>query len=156
MDNRKSIGAIERDFRRAMGRLKSETRAFQLPETDSSRILSMDNLVKTFQEPISLKPGYQLALIMYDIEDHKVRRYVAKYLERMGYVRIQKSIFFGNIQRKLHQRVHKVLKEVNQSYENGDSLLFLPVGTDQITNLKMVGKNINFEIVVSPPESVFI
>lgn len=102
-----------------------------------------------------MKPGNQLALIMYDIEDHKIRRYVADFLEHKGYVRIQKSIFFGNVPRKMHQEVYALLKEINGAYQNGDSILLLPVATDQICNLKLVGKNINFETIVNKPITLF-
>jgi CRISPR-associated protein Cas2 len=48
-------------------------------------------------------PEEMYCFIMYDIEDNKVRGLVAKYLEKKGCIRVQKSIFFAKLHRKHYQ-----------------------------------------------------
>lgn len=141
----------------AAATLSSEGALFHLQDEEaaSGRLKALRYSVSILTKPIQMKPGNQLALIMYDIEDHKVRKYIADFLERKGYVRIQKSVFFGNVPRKTNLEVYGILKEINSTYKNGDSILFLPIGTDNITNLKLVGKNINFETMVNRPNTLF-
>lgn len=92
---------------------------------------------------------------MYDIENNRIRRYVAKYLERQGYLRVQKSVFFGNVSRTRHKEVCETLKAVNEKYENGDSLMFLPVSKDMFHNLKVVGRNLEYELTVEEKTTLF-
>ncbi len=145
-------------FRLMRSGLTSETTLFKLEEENqgsNNRKGQLKKVIRFISKPIHMKPGNILALIMYDIEDHRVRKYIADYLERKSYVRIQKSIFFGNVSRKAHEQVYEALKKINGKYKNGDSILFLPVGTDNISNLKLVGKNINFETMVNKPNTLF-
>lgn len=105
----------------------------------------------------AMTPAHQtLGFIMYDIEDNKIRNHIAKYLERLGYLRIQKSIFFGNINRKVHRDVYEALKEINELYENRDSIVFLPVSSDDISKVKLIGKNIEFEVMMETKNLLFI
>ena len=43
------------------------------------------------------KPTNMLFFVMYDIESDKVRRHIAKYLERKGCTRVQRSIFLADL-----------------------------------------------------------
>ena len=43
------------------------------------------------------KPPNMLFFVMYDIESDKVRRHIAKYLERKGCTRVQRSIFLADL-----------------------------------------------------------
>ncbi|MFH1161577.1 MAG: CRISPR-associated endonuclease Cas2 [bacterium] len=108
----------------------------------------LEKLMEILKKNRDMKPGYILTFIMYDIENNRIRRYIAKYLEKKGYVRVQKSVFFGNVPRSLHKQVCETLKEVNETYENGDSLMFLPISLDMFNNLKVVGKNLSYELTV--------
>lgn len=103
-----------------------------------------------------MKPGNVLTFIMYDIENNRIRRYISKYLEKQGYVRVQKSVFFGNVSRSLHKQVCDTLKEVNEKYENGDSIMFLPISLDMFSSLKVVGKNLDYELTINECSTLFV
>jgi CRISPR-associated protein Cas2 len=115
----------------------------------------LQKLIELLKKTSIMNPGNVLAFIMYDIENNRIRRYIAKYLEKQGYIRVQKSVFFGNVPRTLHKQVSETLREVNEKYENGDSLMFLPISIDMFHNLKVVGKNLDYELVVEEKSTLF-
>jgi len=86
--------------------------------------------------------------VMYDIENNKVRTHIAKYLIRKGCVRLQKSVFIAQKPRDVFDELHTTLKEVQDLYDNEDSILFLPVSTDEIHAMKVIGLNISFDMVM--------
>lgn len=93
--------------------------------------------------------------IMYDIEDNKVRTYLSKYLIKKGCSRVQKSVFVASLSRKMYLEISKTVAEVNAMYDNTDSIFFLPIGEDVMNSLKMVGKNIDLDVVMNPPNTLF-
>jgi CRISPR-associated endonuclease Cas2 len=100
-------------------------------------------------------PG-MLFFVMYDIEDNKVRRHLAKYLQKKGCIRMQKSVFLGNASLKVYREVADTLREVNAMYQNGDSLLVLPVTKENMVNLNVIGKDLNYKMTVAPPKVLII
>lgn len=97
-----------------------------------------------------------LFFVMYDIEDHKVRHQVAKYLQRQGCERVQKSIFVGNTDHQVYREIADTLKEINTMYENGDSIMVLPVTRESMTQLNVIGKNLNYEMTINPPHVLIL
>jgi CRISPR-associated protein Cas2 len=97
-----------------------------------------------------------LFFVMYDIEDNKVRNHVAKYLIREGCTRVQKSIFLGNATIKRYHAIADTLREINEMYQNGDSIMVLPVTKDNMTQLSVIGKDLDYKMVVSPPNVLII
>lgn len=93
--------------------------------------------------------------VMYDIEDNKVRTQVAKYLIRKGCTRVQKSIFIANTDRAVFDEIQKDLKEVQQCYDNNDSVLLIPISTDEIRAMKLIGKNIDFDLAIKNRNTLF-
>lgn len=93
--------------------------------------------------------------VMYDIENNKIRNYIAKYLLQKGCIRVQKSIFIADTERKTFNEIHTTLKEVQEMYDNFDSILVVPVSTDQIRAMKMIGSNIDFDMVLKTRNTLF-
>lgn len=116
----------------------------------------VEKIIQLFKKAAMTPPHQTLGFIMYDIEDNKIRKHIAKYLERLGYLRIQKSIFFGNINRKVHDDVYKALKDINELYDNQDSIVFLPVSSDDISRVKLIGKNIEFQVMMESKNVLFV
>ena len=94
--------------------------------------------------------------IMYDIESNKVRTLVAKYLIRKGCTRVQKSIFIASSERPVFDEIRKDLKEVQECYDNSDSILLVPVSTDEIRAMKVIGQNIDFDLALKNKNTLFI
>lgn len=94
-------------------------------------------------------------LILYDIEDDKVRKIIAKYLQQKGCVRIQKSVFMANSSHQQFLEIHSALKDINDFYENTDSIIVAPINVADVRSMKLIGKNVNIDILTNPPNTLF-
>jgi len=115
------------------------------------RIRQMLGIIK--DQPV--KATEMTYLIMYDISSDKVRLQVAKYLERQGCVRIQKSVFIVKTENPHFQEIHDTLKEVNSYYNNEDSIILVPVNASDVRSMKLIGKNVYIEAIVDKPNTLF-
>ena len=119
----------------------------------AERLPLVDKILKKFKLK---KADDMFAFIMYDIENNKIRTQVSKYLIQNGCVRVQKSVFLAGLKRKKFMEIYSTLKEINSMYDNSDSLFFVPVGEDILNSMKVVGQNINFELITDTPNTMFI
>jgi len=122
----------------------------ELP-TLQERITDILHLVNNKKRPA----GNMLFFIMYDIESNKVRYNVAKYLIKQGCTRIQKSIFLADLDTDTYHKIRDDLTEVQALYENHDSIIVCPVSTDIISNMKVIGKAINIDIITRSKNTLF-
>jgi len=93
--------------------------------------------------------------ILYDITDDRIRNYIAKYLLERGCIRIQKSVYMAHLQKSAYIDMHETLREVNDLYDNEDSIIFIPLDEFHVEMMKMVGKNVDVSMVVDPPNTLF-
>lgn len=114
---------------------------------------SMLSLPERIQQSILLLKKHEpkrhtmLYFIMYDIENNKVRRLIARYLEKKGLIRIQKSIFIADTPYKEFETIRQTLKEVQEQYDNHDSILLVPISADEVRSMKIIGKNIDIDLI---------
>lgn len=118
-----------------------------LPE----RIQKLLNIIKS--QPI--KPTDMLAILMYDIEDNKVRTLIAKYLIEKGCIRIQKSVYILKTQPKEYKEIIETLKEVQEVYENNDSIIAVPIPLNTPGSMQIIGKEIQIDTLVNNPNTLF-
>lgn len=121
-------------------------------------LISLDERIKMIFNDAKAKknkPGYMLFFVMYDIENNKVRTLVADYLQKKGCVRVQKSIYLANLPRGIYSEISTDLKEVQQTYDNADSIFLVPVSTDEIRAMKVIGKSVDFELVLGNKNTLF-
>jgi len=93
--------------------------------------------------------------VMYDIENAKVRNQVAKYLIQKGCMRIQKSIFLADLEHETYNRIKDDLAAVQACYENEDSIIVCPISTDYLRALRIIGKNVDIDIVLKNKNTLF-
>lgn len=96
-----------------------------------------------------------LFFVMYDIESNKTRRYVVKYLERMGCTRVQKSIFLADLSLDKYNQIRNDLTEVQAVYENNDSIFVVPLSTDLLKSMKIIGQNIDVDLITHAKNTLF-
>jgi CRISPR-associated protein Cas2 len=101
------------------------------------------------------KTGQMIYFVMYDIENNKVRTYISKYLIKKGCTRIQKSIFLADSSRPEFNEIHETLREVQEVYDNYDSIMLVPVATDQLRAMKIIGKNIDMDLFLGNKNTLF-
>lgn len=100
--------------------------------------------------------GNMLFFIMYDIENNKVRRLIAKYLEKKGCTRIQRSIFLADLDAGTYQTIRDDLAEVQSLYDNHDSIILCPVSTELIRKMKVIGQQFDIDIIMHNKNTIFI
>lgn len=125
---------------------------FEVEALDSieKRVAQLFNIVERDQTV-----GNMVYFVMYDIEDNKVRVQVSKYLVKRGCQRIQKSIFLANTDRKVFDEILDDLRAVQQCYDNNDSILLIPVSTDEIKAMRVIGQNIDVDITLRNRNTLF-
>ncbi len=96
-----------------------------------------------------------LFFVMYDIESNKVRALVRKYLLRKGCFPIQRSIFLADTAVEVYEQIKGDLAEVQDSYENEDSIIVLPVSTDYLRMMKVIGQKIEVDIITHSRNTLF-
>lgn len=99
--------------------------------------------------------GRMLFFVMYDIESDKVRRLVVRYLQKSGCTRVQKSIFLAECPVATYNRIREDLAEVQAVYDNQDSIIVLPVTTDYLRMMKIIGKEVNIDVITKTKNTIF-
>ncbi len=97
-----------------------------------------------------------LYFVMYDIEDNKIRNHIAKYLIKKGCMRVQKSIYLAKSSSSIYHEIADTLTDINAMYKNNDSIFLLPVPEDKLRHMRIIGKNVDVELVTKPPNVFFI
>lgn len=96
-----------------------------------------------------------LFFVMYDIESDKVRNLVFKYLKKEGCTSVQKSIFLGDTTMEKFNSIKENLSQVQSCYDNDDSILIVPISTDYLKSMKIIGKQINVDIILKNRNTLF-
>lgn len=96
-----------------------------------------------------------LFFVMYDIESNKVRHQIAKYLLKAGCFRIQRSIFLADLPPEKYERIRTDLTEVQSYYENEDSILVVPVSTELLRAMRIIGKTLDIDIIMRTKNTLF-
>lgn len=125
---------------------------------DVDHLQSIDERVKRMLgivNNIHRKPSNMLFFVMYDIESNKVRNQVVKYLEKKGCARVQKSIFLADLDSSVYEVIRNDLSAVQAAYDNQDSILIVPLSTDYLRAMKMIGQNINLDVITHSKTTLF-
>lgn len=92
---------------------------------------------------------------MYDIESDKVRRLIVKYLQRKGCTRVQRSVFLADLPLKEYDNIRADLTEAQSAYDNDDSIFVVPVSTDMMQAMRIIGKNIDIDLIMHSSNTLF-
>lgn len=116
----------------------------------------LEKLLALIRKKQSKPPGTMVYLILYDIEDNRVRTQISKYLLKKGCHRIQKSVFITETNRAGIQQMRETLQKVNAMYQNEDSIIILPVAEDSLNAIQLIGRNINLDLALYRKNVIFI
>lgn len=119
--------------------------------TLDERLKFLFNIVKQ-----SNRPSYNmLFFVMYDIESTKVRNQIVKYLIKKGCTRVQKSIFLADLPTVDYDEIRTNLTEVQQCYDNEDSILIVPISTDYLKSMKVIGQTLDVDLIMKTKNTLF-
>jgi CRISPR-associated endonuclease Cas2 len=107
-------------------------------------------------QPNPIKSTTMNYFIMYDIENNKIRKLIAKYLLKKGCIRVQKSVFLCHSDHKKFDEIREALAVVNEVYDNKDSIILVPINISDARSMKLIGHNVNIQQIIDPPNTVFL
>lgn len=75
-------------------------------------------------------------IIFYDISDNKTRNTISSFLLNVGFKRIQKSVFFGELNKKEKE---ELIKKLNKTIKE-DSLAIIEICSSCYEKIKKIGE----------------
>ncbi len=97
-----------------------------------------------------------LLLITYDITNDKGRVKLADLLKKLGFERIQYSVFVGVCTPAQWQRWYKLVEKLfNQFREDGDKLYVIPQGRKLFEKTQIVGQQFDMEWITGKTEFLY-
>lgn len=127
-------------------------------QLDISSIETLDERIKQIIGLLNVTERNSLNMlffVMYDIESNKVRYQVAKYLLRKGCFRIQRSIFLGDLSIEKYENIRSDLVAVQACYDNHDSIIIVPISTEFLRSMKIIGNSIDIDIIMKSKNTLF-
>lgn len=95
-------------------------------------------------------------LVMYDISDNYTRRTVVDYLLREGCLRIQRSIFMGNLPFCKMQNIARTLEDIYEGSSSDDSYIIMPLRKESIGAMVICGDRRNIDMILRRQDIVFL
>ena len=92
---------------------------------------------------------------MYDITSNKVRTTIAKFLLKKGCTRVQKSIFMADMPSDEVQDIAQKLTEIQKMYDNNDSILIVPLSEDYARAMKIIGQEVDIDLILHSKNTLF-
>lgn len=68
---------------------------------------------------------------------------------------IQRSIFLTDAPVETYERINQDLTEVQESYDNDDSIMVLPISTDYLRMMKIIGHHIEVDVITHTRNTLF-
>jgi CRISPR-associated endonuclease Cas2 len=94
-----------------------------------------------------------ILLAFYDIESNKIRTKVANGLEKIGFTRIQKSVFAG---RPKVESLNRLLKNFLPKLKPFDKLFLTPITKTQLKNMVKAGEILNMDVIAGVRNAVVL
>ncbi|WP_291256107.1 CRISPR-associated endonuclease Cas2 [Fusobacterium sp.] len=83
-------------------------------------------------------------MVSYDVSNDKIRRLISDYLKNIGFIRIQKSVFLGEVKLEIYE---KMTKEIDALIDKkSDSICCIPISKNDYFNILSIGKLGNYRI----------
>ena len=73
----------------------------------------------------------------------------------MGCFRVQRSVFLADLPNDKYDKIRSDLTEVQAAYENNDSILVVPISTDYLTAMKIIGQTIDVDVITKQRNTLF-
>ena len=67
----------------------------------------------------------------------------------------RQSIFLANLSMEKYEQIKRDMVEVQSLYENHDSIIVCPVSSDILRSMKIIGQNINLDVITQSKNTLF-
>ena len=157
MKHKLTLIAQERKRERA-GLLSASPPNVQKMPADGSELTSVSQRICQIIGIVQNKnrsASNMIFFVLYDIASNKVRTLVAKYLEGKGCTRIQRSVFLADLPAEQFERIKSDLAEVQAAYQNADSILIIPISAGYLDAMKVIGQEVNVDLITHTRNTLF-
>lgn len=83
-------------------------------------------------------------MVSYDVSNDKIRRLVSDYLKNIGFVRIQKSVFLGEVKLEIYEKMTSYIDTLIN--KKSDSICCIPISKNDYYNILSMGNLGNYKI----------
>lgn len=83
-------------------------------------------------------------MVSYDVSSDKVRRLISEYLKNIGLVRVQKSVFLGEIKSEIYEKMVNYIDTLIN--KRRDSICCIPINKSDYYNILSMGNLGNYKI----------
>ena len=91
--------------------------------------------------------------VLYDIENDKARRRIAKYCKQAGLYRVQLSVFLGKVEANIKDELElKIAAEIN---EDKDKVYIFPMSKAELKNTVLLGQAFDKKLVSDKVKALF-
>lgn len=80
---------------------------------------------------------------------------IAKFLQDKGCTRVQKSIFMADMPSDALQDIAMKLTEIQKMYDNNDSILIVPLSEDYARAMKIIGQEVDIDLILHSKNTLF-
>ena len=91
---------------------------------------------------------------LYDIQNDKKRKEVIKIAQANGLIRVQKSVFVGDVNKRRIDLLTNASKKVID--KNTDSIFIFPIAQDDYDKLVMIGRNFDRSFISNKKGAMII
>lgn len=83
-------------------------------------------------------------MVSYDISNNRVRKLVSDYLINKGFIRIQKSVFLGEVKIEIYKNIIVYIENIID--KESDNICSIPISKDDYFNIITMGNLGNYRI----------
>lgn len=83
-------------------------------------------------------------MVSYDISNNKSRKLISDYLKNIGFIRVQKSVFLGEVKLEIYEKMIGYIDTLID--KKNDSICYIPISKNDYLNILSVGKIENYKI----------
>lgn len=93
-------------------------------------------------------------LVIYDIQDNRIRTHLFNYLKERGLYHLQKSVFLGRNDRAAYKRIYEAVHRIESKLVDTDSIVFMPIAENELRKFRIVGRDVEVNAALDEPHTL--
>jgi CRISPR-associated protein Cas2 len=114
----------------------------------------IEELAEYFAQRKEFKSLDMYYLVIYDIQDNRIRTHLFNYLKERGLYHLQKSVFLGRSDRGAYQRIYEATRRIESKLAETDSIVFMPIAENELRKFRIVGRDVEVSAALDEPHTL--
>ncbi len=153
------VKAADTRSRRPRQRLFIEKAADDEP-ADEKALPQLKTRIEELAEFFALRKEFKSLdmyfLVIYDIQDNRIRTHLFNYLKERGLYHLQKSVFLGRNDRAAYKRLYDTIRRIESKLVETDSIVFLPIAENELRKFRIIGRDVEVSAALDEPHTLVI